>query len=161
MNQDDTRYRETMYSQIDVTQPTYPTPTTAHRPGESEASHLLRALVAGQQRQNELLQQLIGQLSAAQRHRQNELGQWKQNNPRLARSCRAAADALGKVQTEFLDSLTQEIHDSYENLLDGEFMLTEFIDRFGPRMAHLNGLLQVLSQLGATPETANAPNASS
>jgi len=116
-----------MYSQIDVTQPTYPVPPSAHRPGESEPAYLLRALVAGQQRQNELLQQLVSQLSAAQRQRQNELGQWKQNNPRLARSCRAAAEALGKVQTEFLDSLTQEIHDSYENLLDGEFMLNEFI----------------------------------
>jgi len=161
MSQDDARARETMYSQIDVTQPTYTAPPSAHRPGESEPAYLLRALVAGQQRQNELLQQLVGQLSAAQRQRQNELGQWKQANPRLARSCRAAAEALGKVQTEFLDNLTQEIHDSYENLLDGQFMLNEFIDRFGPRMAHLNGLLQVLSQLGATPETANTPNAPS
>jgi hypothetical protein len=28
-------------------------------------------------------------------------------------------------------------------------MLNEFVDRFGPRIAHLNGLLQVLSQLSA------------
>ena len=35
--------------------------------------------------------------------------------------------------------------------MEGEFMLNEFVDRFGPRMAHLNGLLQVLSQLSATP----------
>ena len=27
----------------------------------------------------------------------------------------------------------------------------EFIDRYGPRLAHLNGLLQVLCQLGSTP----------
>jgi len=31
--------------------------------------------------------------------------------------------------------------------MDGEFMLNEFVDRFGPRLAHLNGVLQVLSQL--------------
>ncbi len=79
--------------------------------------------------------------------------------PALARNCRAAAEALGKVQTEFLDSLTREIGDSYENLLEGEFMLNEFVDRFGPRMAHLNGLLQVLSQLSATPNPTGAPNA--
>jgi hypothetical protein len=66
-----------------------------------------------------------------------------------------AAESLGKVQTEFLESLTQEINDNYENLLDGEFMLNEFVDRFGPRMAHLNGLLQVLSQLSATSNPAN------
>ena len=54
--------------------------------------------------------------------------------------------------------LTREINDNYENLLDGEFMLNEFVDRFGPRMAHLNGLLQVLSQLSAMPNPTGAPN---
>ncbi len=158
MSQDQARGRETLYSQIDVGQTPCSSPSSGPRPGESEPTFLLRSLLAVQQRQNELLQQLVQQTSAAQRQRQNELGQWKQANPRLARSCRAAAEALGKVQTEFLDSLTNEVHDNFETLLDGEFMLNEFIDRFGPRMAHLNGLLQVLSQLGATPETADTPH---
>jgi hypothetical protein len=114
--------------------------------------------VAGQDRQNELLEELIGQISSAHRQRAHELGQWKQANPRLARNCRAAAEALGKIQTEFLDSLTREIGDNCENLLEGEFMLNEFVDRFGPRMAHLNGLLQVLSQLSATPNPTATPN---
>ena len=128
------------------------------RPGDSEVSGLLRQLLAGQDRQNELLEELIGQVNSNQRQKAQELGQWKQANPRLARNCRAAAEALGKVQAEFLDSLTREIGDTYENLMEGEFMLNEFVDRFGPRMAHLNGLLQVLSQLSATPSPASAPN---
>ena len=119
---------------------------------------MLRQLLAGQDRQNELLEELIGQISSNQRQRAQELGQWKQANPRLARNCRTAAEALGKVQTEFLDSLTREIGDNFENFMEGEFMLNEFVDRFGPRMAHLNGLLQVLSQLSATPNPASAPN---
>ena len=40
----------------------------------------------------------------------------------------------------------------------GEFMLNEFVDRFGPRMAHLNGLLQVLSQLSSVASPTNTPN---
>ena len=123
-----------------------------------DATLILRQLLAGQDRQNELLEELVNQLGAAQKQRAIELGQWKQANPHLARSCRMAAEALGKVQTEFLDSLTQEVRDNYETLLDGEFMLNEFVDRFGPRLAHLNGLLQVLSQLSATATPANAPN---
>ena len=35
----------------------------------------------------------------------------------------------------------------------------EFVDRFGPRLAHLNGLLQVLSQLSSTANPASTPNA--
>jgi len=115
-------------------------------------------MLAGQDRQNELFEELINLLGAAQKQRASELGQWKQANPRLARSCRLAAEALSRVQTEFLESLTQEIAENVEMLVDGEFMLNEFVDRFGPRMAHLNGLLQVLSQLSATPNAANTPN---
>ena len=58
-------------------------------------------------------------------------------------------------QTEFLRRLTEEISDNSEHFLEGDFMLNEFVDRFGPRLAHLNGVLQVLSQLSAIT---NAPN---
>jgi len=159
MTQDPSRGRPPLFSQIDVTQPTYHSPAASGaRSSDSEVGCLLRQLLAGQDRQNELLEELVGQISCNQRQRAHELGQWKQANPRLARNCRAAAEALGKVQAEFLDSLTREIGDSYDNLMEGEFMLNEFVDRFGPRMAHLNGLLQVLSQLSSTPNPANAPN---
>jgi hypothetical protein len=158
MTQDPSRTRPPLYSQIDVTQPAYHPPVAGARSSDLEVGGLLRQLLAGQDRQNELLEELIGQISLAQRQRAQELGQWKQANPRLARNCRAAAEALGKVQTEFLDSMTREIGDNYENFMEGEFMLNEFVDRFGPRMAHLNGLLQVLSQLSATPNPASAPN---
>jgi hypothetical protein len=40
--------------------------------------------------------------------------------------------------------------------MDGEFMLNEFVDRYGPRLAHLNGVLQVLSQLSSVPNPANS-----
>jgi hypothetical protein len=54
--------------------------------------------------------------------------------------------------------MTREITENYDSLVDGEFMLNEFVDRFGPRLAHLNGLLQVLAQLSSTPNPAGAPN---
>ena len=161
MSQDQPRSRPPLCSQIDVTQGAYMTHTQipASRETDHEQTHLLREILVAQDRQNELLEELVNQLNGSQKQRANELGQWKQANPHLARNCRLAAEALGKVQTEFLCSLTREINDNYEVLLDGEFMLNEFVDRFGPRLAHLNGLLQVLSQLSSTPGAANAPNA--
>ena len=158
MSQEQQRTRAPLFSQIDVSQAAYPMAPGA-RSQEVEQTRLLRDLLVAQDRQNELLEELVGQLSNTQKQRANELGQWKQANPHLARNCRVAAEALGKVQTEFLDSLTREISANYENLLDGEFMLNEFVDRFGPRMAHLNGMLQVLSQLSAMPNPTSAPNA--
>jgi len=155
------RSRQQFYTQIDVGQPGGASQSPSAPTGTGgELVAVLREILAAQDRQNELLEELVGQLNAAQRQRANELGQWKQANPELARSCRFAAEALSKVQTEYLANLTEEINENFEALRDGEFMLNEFVDRFGPRVAHLNGLLQVLSQLSATGDPANASNAS-
>lgn len=115
---------------------------------------LLHQMVLAQQRQNQLLEQLVNSNTNAQKQRNHELQQWKDANPELADSCRRAAEVLSKVQSEFLVQLTQEIEDQQEDLMDGEYVLNEFVDRFGPRLAHLNGVLQVLAQLSAIPATA-------
>ncbi len=118
---------------------------------QSEMTALLHQLVAGQDRQNELMEEMIEQMHAGQRQRSSELTQWKEANPLLARRCRAAAEALSQVQTEFLQSLTLDVNNSHEEMIDSEFVLNEFVDRYGPRLAHLNGVLQLLSQLSANP----------
>ena len=158
MPHDPTPSRSSMFSQIDVSHGAYPRAASPARAECNDQPQLLRELLAAQDRQNELLEELIGQLHANQRQRANELGQWKQANPHLARRCRRAAEALGKVQTEFLNGITQEINANFDTLIEGDFMLNEFIDRYGPRLAHLNGLLQVLSQLSSTPNPTNTPN---
>jgi hypothetical protein len=114
---------------------------------------LLRQVISNQDQQNQLLRELNNQLSSSQRQRAQELGQWKEANPDLAQCCRSAAETLSHVQTQFLQNLTEEIEMNGECLMDGEFMLNEFVDRFGPRLAHLNGVLQVLSQLSNTPNS--------
>ena len=123
---------------------------------QSEVAELLRQLVVSQERQTEVLEELVEQLSLSHKQRNVELGQWKQANPELARSCREAAESLSQVQTEFLRGITHEVNDCVDHLLDGDFMLNEFVDRFGPRLAHLNGILQVLSQLSSTSHPVNS-----
>jgi hypothetical protein len=123
-----------------------------------EQIRLLRGILAAQDRQNELMEELVNQLHSAQRQKASELGQWKAANPRLAQSCRVAAEALGRAQTEFLASMTDDINDNFDDLLEGDFRLSEFVDRYGPRFAHLNGLVQVLAQLSANAGPANTQN---
>lgn len=154
----DRRSRPSLYSQIDVAHGALGAAGAKEGGENNEVITVLREMLAAQDRQNELLEEMVSHLASAQRQRASELGNWKQANPGLARSCRMAADALGRVQTEYLVNLTQEINENYESLRDGEFMLNEFVDRFGPRLAHLNGLLQVLSQLSSTSNPANTPN---
>mgnify|MGYP001240472063 CR=1 FL=1 len=100
-------------------------------------------------RQNELLEQLVQQAEPLDDPRSIELDRWKKANPDLAQSCRFAAETLSRAQTEFLEQLTNDVCESDDALLDSNFMLNEFVDRYGPRLAHLNGVLQVLSQLSS------------
>jgi DNA-binding transcriptional regulator YbjK len=136
---------------IDVAQSASDTPVSQANSMQNEMAALLHQLVAGQDRQNELMEEMIEQMHAGQRQRASELTQWKEANPLLARRCRSAAEALSQVQTEFLQTLTIDVNDSHEEMIDSEFVLNEFVDRYGPRLAHLNGVLQLLSQLSANP----------
>ncbi len=157
----DLRTTTSLFTQVDISAGATVDRTASGGSPEFEQARLLREMLAGQDRQNELLEELVTQMTAVasqmgshQRQRQQELNQWKEAHPHLAKSCKRAAETLTQVQSEFLESLTREVEDNADQLLDGEFMLNEFVDRFGPRMAHLNGVLQVLSQLGATSQPA-------
>ena len=122
-----------------------------------EIAILLRQLVQGQERANKLLEDVVSHMQAPHKQRATELGNWKEANPDLAEGCRVAAESLTKAQTQYLQSIADEVNDQGENLADSEFMLNEFVDRFGPRLAHLNGVLHLLSQLGSVPTPVDAP----
>jgi|TARA_B110000263_G_scaffold4790_1_gene4066 hypothetical protein len=138
------------FSSIDVT-----ASTSAANAGDAAEdvngllTGLIRRMITEQETSNALLKELVGQMQAQQRGRADELGKWKQANPELADRCRVAAETLSDVQNEFLMGLTAEVADSEDTLRDSDYMLQEFVDRYGPRLAHLNGVLQVLSQLAA------------
>ena len=138
------------FSSIDVT-----ASTSAANAGDAAEdvngllTGLIRRMITEQETSNALLKELVGQMQAQQRGRADELGKGKQANPELADRCRVAAETLSDVQNEFLMGLTAEVADSEDTLRDSDYMLQEFVDRYGPRLAHLNGVLQVLSQLAA------------
>jgi len=143
-----------LFSQVDVTSATTrPQPVLNPR---DEPTELLREILASQDRTNELLEELSGTLAASQKQRANELNQWRNAHPALAAACREAAEALTRVQIDYLDRMTEEINDTSDTMVEGDFMLNEFIDRYGPRLAHLNGVIQVLAQLSSVPNPANS-----
>lgn len=152
----DSRPTPALFTQVDITAGAQVNRAAVGDGAAEEQTSLLKNILAAQDRQNELLEELVNQMSAAQKQRNQEMAQWKQANPELARSCRLAAEALSQVQVEFLSNMTHEIRDNSEVLMDGEFMLNEFVDRYGPRLAHLNGVLQILAQLGSAPAPSNS-----
>jgi hypothetical protein len=131
---------------VDVASGVPPHALVSHR---EEPSELLREMLHAQDKTNELLEELLTSMATVQKQRASELNQWRNAHPALAEACGDAAEALSRVQVEFLNRMTDEINDTCEDLVEGDFMLHEFIDRFGPRLAHLNGVIQVLSQLSS------------
>ena len=113
---------------------------------------LMRQMISEQEKSNKLLAGLLEQAQNSQKQRGSDLQRWKDANPELAEQCREAAEILSKVQNEFLSSVTDEVTYNEEALVESDYMLQEFVDRFGPRLAHLNGVLQVVSQLAAPKE---------
>jgi hypothetical protein len=88
-------------------------------------------------------------VSLQHRQRNAELRAWKEANPQLSKACRRAAESLARVHTDFLSGIAEEAAENAEDFSDSEYALGEFIDRYGPRLAHFNGVLQLLAQLGA------------
>jgi hypothetical protein len=142
-----------LFSQVDVSTSFHPHGPASSREDQAE---LLREILTAHDRTNDLLEELVNTMSAAQKQRATELNQWRNAHPALAAACREAAEALTRVQIEFLDRMTEEINDTGDDMVGGDFMLNEFIDRNGPRLAHLNGVIQVLAQLSSVPNPANS-----
>jgi hypothetical protein len=147
-----------LFTQLDISAGTSaPTQPSAAALGTGDVAALLREMVILQQKSNELLAELVNQVSLQQRQRVAELKAWKEANPQLAKSCRRAAESLTKVHAEFLSTIAREAAESGEDFADSEYALGEFIDRYGPRLAHFNGVLQLFAQLGAPLPQAEAP----
>ena len=138
-----------------------PTPTPGNPNGDPMA--LLHALVAlqsqtldvqrqilqNQQQQLELVKE-AAQIAREQRSRQMaELERWQSGHERVIDQCRESLGQLEQVHSALMGELVNHVADNHENLVDGDFALTDFVDRFGPRLAHLNTMLAVLRPLAA------------
>jgi hypothetical protein len=102
-----------------------------------------------QRQQLEISKELV-QVSREQRARQGaELERWHAGHEHVLESCRDTLGRLEQVHAALMGDLATYVEDNHENLLDGDFSLSDFVDRFGPRLAHLNTMLAVLRPLAA------------
>ena len=141
-------------------------PTPAVNPND-EPIPLLQALVSLQAQtlevQKQILQNQAQQLELAreathiareQRSRQiGELERWQAGHEQVLDQCRDSLGQLEQVHAALMGELVNHVADNHDNLLDGEYALTDFVDRFGPRLAHLNTMLAVLRPLAIAART--------
>lgn len=143
------------YSEVTSLPAATPTSTTGGT-GYSDAAMaqlllLMRQMTLEQHRTNELISELVKVTVGPYRARMKELSTWKSEHPDLARDLRDSVDVLLRTQMGWLETIAMEVLDGGETLQESEFMLNDFLDRFGPRMVYMNGMLQLFSQLASSP----------
>jgi hypothetical protein len=103
------------------------------------------------QRQQLELARETAQVGREQRSRQlAELERWQNGHESVLEHCRESLGNLEQIHAALMGELANYVSENQENLLEGEYALTDFVDRFGPRLAHLNTMLAVLRPLAAS-----------
>jgi len=144
-----------LFTQVDITAGTHIPRAANAQFAQDETLSLMRTLLAAQDRTNELLEEIVTGMQNSQRHRNKELADWKNAHPALSESCKYASEALTRVQAAYLDTITHEINDNEEAMIDGEYAFNEFVDRFGARLAQFNGIAGVIATLGSSANPAS------
>ena len=116
---------------------------------QSQTLEVQRQILEIQKQQLELARE-AAQVAREQRARQvAELERWQNGHEHVLDPCRESLTNLEQVHAALLGEMADYVQENHENLLDGDFALTDFVDRFGPRLAHLNTMLAVLRPLAA------------
>jgi hypothetical protein len=123
----------------------------------SQSLELQRQSLEIQRQQLELARE-AAQVSREQRSRQiAELERWQAGHESVLDHCKETLGNLEQVHAALMGELANYVAENQENLLEGEFTLTDFVDRFGPRLAHLNTMLAVLRPLAAAVKKNETP----
>jgi hypothetical protein len=137
-----------------MTAPVYvmPPALTVHGPAEvpaNEQTELLRQLVTLQQEQVSVLK---AQQQAQQKAQDgNErwrafLARWESEFPGIGAACKLVLPALERAYLSLIRELTDKLADEPDMLTD-DFVLSEFLDRYGMRLGQIGNLMSQLAPL--------------
>jgi hypothetical protein len=126
---------------------------------QSQTLELMRQMADMQRQQLEFARENT-HVARDQRSRQTaELEKWQQAHEPMIDTAKDALSRLENVHAALLKELTEYAEENHDNLLDGDFSLSDFVDRYGPKLAHVNTMLAVLRPLAAATKKAEAPPA--
>jgi hypothetical protein len=112
----------------------------------------LRQLIGLQQEQVGLLKTQLANQDNSTRWR-SFLGRWEQEFPNIGAACKQSLPILERTYLALVRELTDRVNSSDTGDLEEEFVLSEFLDRFGIRLGQLGN---ILSQLAPLAEAAPA-----
>ena len=139
-----------------MTAPVYvlPPALTIHghtEPPSTEVADLLRQLVALQQEQVTLLKAQQASQDGTGRWR-SFLARWEAEFPGIGTASKQALPALERAFLMLVRDLTDKLNADPDALTD-EFLLSEFLDRYGMRLGQVGNLMSQLAPLADAAPT--------
>jgi hypothetical protein len=113
-------------------------------PPVREVAQLLRQLIGLQTEQVGLLKTQVANQESGARPR-SFLARWAEEFPNIGGACKVALPTLERAYLTLVRELTERVNQAEGGELEDEFVLSEFLDRFAPRLGQLGN---ILSQLG-------------
>ena len=143
--------------------PLYVTPPLAiplpePTPSAREIADLLKQLITLQQEQVGLLKTQVANQDNSSRWR-SFLARWEQEFPSIGSACKQALPILERTYLGLIRDLTERVNSSDADEMDDEFVLSEFLDRFGIRLGQMGNILSQLAPLAEAAPTEPGPTA--
>ena len=113
---------------------------------------LLHEMLHVQRQQVELTRELLQFTRENRQRQQAELEAWQRDNQGVVERCREVLGTLSRIHSALLGDMADHINENEEMLLENDFSMSEFVDRFGPRLHHLSAMLSVFKQV-STPSS--------
>ncbi|HXD85694.1 MAG TPA: hypothetical protein VN641_04325 [Urbifossiella sp.] len=139
--------------------PLYVTPTPLPGglpPTNAELADLLRQMIDVQREQVTLLRAQLAATDGLARWRAF-LNRWSEEFPEIGGECKQAIPTLERAYIVLIRDLLGRMREVEEDLGD-DFVLTEFLDRFGTKLTQLGNMISNLSPI-ADAAPADAPTA--
>jgi hypothetical protein len=108
---------------------------------------LLHDLLTVQREQVALTREMLQFARENRQRQQTELEAWQRENQNVVEKCREVLGILSRVHSGMLSDLAEYVRENEETMLESDFSVSEFVDRFGPRLHHLSAMLGVLKQV--------------
>ncbi len=119
---------------------------------------LLRQLLTVQQEQVSLFKAQHANQDSGSRWR-SFLARWEDEFPQIAASCREALPILERAYLSLIRDLTERLNTQEGDNLDNEFVLGEFLDRYGIRLSQIGNILGQLAPLAEIAPVDSTPPA--
>jgi hypothetical protein len=132
--------------------PPLPVPVPEQAPPVREMVELLRQMIGLQQEHVNLIKTQIANQDNSNRWK-SFLARWEQEFPNIGSSCKQALPMLERTYLHLVREMTERVNSTDMPELDDEFVLSEFLDRFGIRLGQLGN---ILSQIAPLAEAAPA-----